>query len=79
MFNNIKMRDDLASYGLLIPAGLSYSNYDDLHDDFYLSDTDLQGAQIFEDDENPDNHAFCKAKLSDGRIVYLIGADLDFF
>lgn len=78
MSNNIKMREDLASEGLLIPAGLSYSNYDDLHDDFYLTASELEGAQM-ESDENPDNHPFCKARLSDGRIVYLISVDLDFF
>ena len=28
----IRMRDDLAKDGLLIPAGLSYDNYDDLQE-----------------------------------------------
>lgn len=73
----VRMREDLAEEQLLVPAGLSYSDYDDLHDDFYLSAEDLDGAVMWEDEEDPDSHAFCKVKLSDGRIVYMIGADLD--
>ena len=79
MTNNasIRMRDDLARDNLTIPAGLSHSNYDDLHDVIHLSATDLIGAVEYDTGEDPDSHAFCPAKLSDGRIVYLMGVDLD--
>ena len=79
MTNNasIRMRDDLARDNLLIPAGLSHSNYDDLHDVIHLSATDLIGAVEYDTGEDPDSHAFCPVKLSDGRIVYLMGVDLD--
>ena len=75
---NIRLRDDLAEQELRVPAGLGYSDYDDLHDDFYLSADDLKGATLYEDDEDPDSHAFCKVKLTDGRILYMMGVDLDF-
>jgi len=73
----IRMRKDLAEEGYSIPAGLSYSGYDNLHDDFYLTAEDLEGAVTYDNGVDPDSHAFCVARLRDGRIVYLVGADLD--
>jgi hypothetical protein len=75
----VRMRKDLAEEGVLIPAGLSYKDYDDLQEIIYLSAEDLEGAVEFDTGEDPDSHAFCPAKLADGRVVYLIGVDLDWF
>jgi hypothetical protein len=73
----VRMRDDLAQEGLLIPAGLGFSDYDDLHDDFYLSAEDLKGAVGYDNGVDSDSHPFIVVKLRDGRVVYMIGVDLD--
>jgi hypothetical protein len=73
----IKMRSDLAKEGYTVPAGLSYQEYDDLIVDFYLSEDDLVGAEGYDNGVDTDEHAFCVVKLQDGRVVYMIGADLD--
>jgi len=75
----IKMRKDLAREGILIPAGKSWSNYDDLEDVMHLSEEDLEGAYEYDTGEDPDSHAFCPVKLKNGEVVYLIGADLEWF
>jgi len=75
----IRMRKDLAEDGIRIPAGLSYKDYDDLQEIIYLSAEDLEGAYEYDTGEDPDSHAFCPAKLKDGRIVYFIGVDLEWF
>jgi hypothetical protein len=74
---NIKMRSDLAEEEYTVPAGLGFSDYDDLHADFYLSAEDLEGAVGHDNGVDPDSHPFCVVKLKDGRVVYMIGADLD--
>jgi len=76
---HIRMRRDLAQDGIQIPAGLSYKDYDDLQEIIYLKAEDLDGAVEYDTGEDPDSHAFCPAKLKDGRIVYLIGVDLEWF
>lgn len=73
----IKMRSDLAKEGYSVPAGLGFSNYDTLEDVFYLSATDLDGAEEYDNGVDPDAHPFFVIKLKDGRVVYMIGADLD--
>jgi hypothetical protein len=78
-FRPVRMRKDLAKDGIRIPAGLSYKDYDDLQEIMYLSAEDLEGAVEFDTGEDPDSHAFCPAKLADGRVVYLIGVDLEWF
>jgi hypothetical protein len=75
----IRMRRDLAREGISIPAGLSYKDYDDLQDVIYLTDEEMEGAVEYDTGEDPDSHAFCPAKLKDGRIVYFIGVDLEWF
>jgi hypothetical protein len=75
----IRMRRDLAKEGISIPAGLSYVDYDDLQEIIYLSDEEMEGAVEYDTGEDPDSHAFCPAKLKDGRIVYFIGVDLEWF
>lgn len=75
--NPVRMRDDLAQDGILIPAGARWENYDDLLDVVYLSAEDLEGAVEYDTGEDPDSHAFCPVKLKDGRVFYMIGVDLD--
>ena len=75
----IRMRRDLAKEGISIPAGLSYKDYDDLQEIIYLTDEEMDGAVEYDTGEDPDSHAFCPAKLKDGRIVYFIGVDLEWF
>ena len=73
----IEMRRDLAEEGLLVPAGLSYEDYDDLQQVIYLSAEDLDGAEEYDNGIDPDSHAFNVIKLKDGRVFYMINADLD--
>lgn len=75
--SNVRMRDDLAEQELLVPAGLSYKDYDDLQGVTYLSASDLEGAQGYDNGEDPDDHAFAVIKLKDGRVFYMISVDLD--
>ena len=72
-----RMRKDLDKEGLLIPAGKSYIDYDDLQEVEYFSAEDLQGAVEVDTGEDPDSHPFCTVKLKDGRVLYFIGVDLD--
>ena len=74
----IRMRDDLAEEGLSIPASRTFSNYDTLDDDLYISAEELEGATLGDDPADPDDHAFCYIQLKDGRSLYFIGVDLDF-
>jgi hypothetical protein len=73
----VHMRKDLAREGMQIPAGLSYVDYDDLQEVIYLTAEDMDGAVEYDTGEDPDSHAFCPVKLKDGRVVYMIGVDLD--
>jgi hypothetical protein len=75
----VRMRKDLAEEGITIPAGLSYKDYDDLQEVIHLSAEDLEGAIEWDTGEDPDSHAFCPVKLKDGRVVYMIGVDLEWF
>jgi hypothetical protein len=75
----VRMRKDLEQEGLLIPAGRSYKDYDDLQDVIHLSAEDLEGAYEYDTSEDPDSHAFCPVKLRDGQVVYMIGVDLEWF
>ena len=77
MMTQARMRKDLDKEGLLIPAGKSYIDYDDLQEVEYFSAEDLQGAIGWDTGEDPDSHAFCPVKLKDGRVLYFIGVDLD--
>ena len=73
----VRMRDDLAKQGMFVPAGLSFLNYDDLQEITFLNSTELEGAIGIETGDDPDSHPFCPVKLRDGRVFYMIGADLD--
>jgi len=74
----ISMRWDLAEEGLAVPASTTFSNYDTLDDDLYITAEELEGATQGDDPADPDDHAFWYIKLKDGRSLYFIGADLDF-
>lgn len=78
MKTNIKMRWDLAEEGLSVPASRTFSNYDTLDDDLYITAEELEGATQGSDPADPDDHAFWYVELKDGRSLYFIGADLDF-
>lgn len=75
--SQVRMRKDLAEEHLLIPAGKSYQNYDDLVDVEYFSAEDLAGAQEIDTGEDPDNHPFFTIKLKNGEVFYFMGVDLD--
>ena len=74
----IRMREDLAEEGLSVPASRTFSNYDTLDDDLYISAQELEGATQGDDPADPDDHPFCYLELKDGRSLYFISADLDF-
>lgn len=74
----IRMRDDLAQEGYSIPASRTFSNYDTLDDDLYITAEELEGAEQGDDTRDPDDHPFCYLKLKDGRSLYFVGVDLDF-
>ena len=75
----VRVRKDLAEQGILIPAGIAYRDYDDLMYIQHFSAEDLEGAEDYDTGEDPDSHAFCPVKLRDGRVVYMIGVDLEWF
>ena len=74
----IRMRDDLAKVGYAIPASRTFSDYDTLDDDLYITAKELEGAVQGDDPADPDDHPFCYVKLKDGRSLYFISVDLDF-
>lgn len=74
----IRMRDDLAKAGYAIPASRTFSNYDTLDDDLYITAKELEGAVQGDDPADPDDHPFCYVQLKDGRSLYFISVDLDF-
>ena len=74
----IRMRHDLAEEGYSVPASRTFSNYDTLDDDLYISAEELEGATYADDPADPNDHPFCFLQLKDGRSLYFIGADLDF-
>jgi hypothetical protein len=75
---NIRMRDDLAEEGLSVPASTTFSDYDTLDDDLYITAEELDGATQGDDPADPDDHAFCYVQLKDGRSLYFISVDLDY-
>jgi len=78
MKTNITMREDLAEEGLSVPASRTFSDYDTLDDDLYITAEELEGATLGDDPADPDDHAFCYVQLKDGRSLYFISVDLDF-
>ena len=72
------MRADLAEEEMSVPASRTFSNYDTLDDDLYISAKELEGATYADDPADPDDHPFCYLELKDGRCLYFISADLDF-
>ena len=78
MNTTICMRADLAEEGLSVPASRTFSNYDTLDDDLYITAEELEGATLGDDPADPDDHPFCYVQLKDGRSLYFISVDLDF-
>lgn len=74
----ISMRADLAKKGMLVPAAKTFSNYDELNDDLYVSAKELEEATLGNDPADIDDHSFCYVQLKDGRSLYFISIDLDF-
>lgn len=74
----VRMRDDLAKEGYSIPASFTFSDYD-IQDEpiMYLKAKDLEGAVGFDNGVDPDTHPFAVVKLANGKVVYMVGADLD--
>jgi hypothetical protein len=76
--DTIQMRQDLAKAGYAIPASKTFSDYDTLDDNIYITAQELEGATFGDDPADPDSHPFCYVQLKDGRSLYFISADLDF-
>jgi hypothetical protein len=72
------MRADLAEEGLSVPASRTFSDYDTLDDDLYITAEELEGAIQGDDPADADDHAFYYIQLKDGRSLYFMGVDLDF-
>jgi hypothetical protein len=75
---NVRLRDDLAEEGMSVPASATFSDYDTQDEPIiYLDEKDLQGATEYDNGVDPDTHPFFVVKLKDGRVFYMVGADLD--
>jgi len=74
----ISMRADLIEEGLAVPASTTFSNYDTLDDDIFITAEELEGATYGDDPAHPDDHPFCYVELKDGRSLYFMSVDLDF-
>lgn len=73
----IRMRSDLAGE-CSVPASTTFSNYDTLDDDIFVTAEELEGAEQGDDPADPDDHPFIYVKLKDGRSLYFMSVDLDF-
>ena len=76
--NKVRMRDDLALRGDLVPAyeGIVYP--DDGVDERYLTASDLDGAICLPDeDDSPLANNFNRIRLKTGEVFYMRGIDLD--
>ena len=72
----VRMRDDLALRGDLVPAyeGIIYP--DEGVDERYLTASDLDGAICLQDEDERENN-FNRIRLKTGEIFYMRGVDLD--
>ena len=76
--SKVIMRQDLAREGYTVPASATFSNYDTQDEPIlYLSAQDLEGAMEYDNGVDSDEHPFIVVKLKDGRVFYMVGADLD--
>ena len=71
----VRMRDDLALNKEEVPA---WTNLD--APATYLKADDLRGARYLPDlcDENSVEYNYNRIELTDGRIFFMVGVDLDF-
>ena len=76
---SVKLRDDLAIDGYEVPAYARVAAPDTGLDEVYLSELDLMGAIELEgtDDDTKAEYNFTKIQLTDGRVFYIRGVDLD--
>jgi hypothetical protein len=74
----VRMRDDLSQQDYSVPAGKSYKDYDDLQEVSWLTASELADAEEYDNGDDPDSHPFQVVKLKDGRVLYVISADLDY-
>lgn len=76
--NYVKLREDLALNGVLIPA------FDDIDKagvgETFLSAQELDGAYLLDDntDETRPHYLYEHIQLKDGRVFYVLGIDLDY-
>jgi hypothetical protein len=75
----VKMRDDLALRGVLVPAYEGVIYPDEGVDPRYLTADDLDGALNLPDlcKDNEPEYNFNRIKLKTGEIFYMHGVDLD--
>ena len=75
-----KMRDDLAMDGLSIPAFDDVLEHEHYVGEHYISAIELIGARLEGNTKNYDDprYNYTRLRLKDKRLLYFIGADLDF-
>jgi hypothetical protein len=77
----ITMRKDLAEDGLAVPAFDDIDDNGDYVGKHYITEEELLGAELegnTEDDKHP-RYDYTRLRLRDGRLLYFIGVDLDFY
>lgn len=75
------MRADLAQDGVAIPAFEDVQEDDQYVGEHYIVSEELQGSVLEGNAEYADDprYNYTRLRLKDGRLLYFIGIDLDFF
>lgn len=75
-----RMRDDLAEDGLAIPAFEDVLEHEHYVGEHYIGAEELVGAKLEGNTENCDDprYNYTRLRLSDDRLLYFVGVDLDF-
>ena len=75
MINSVRMRDDLARDGVMVPAWTALDAPVE-----FLSADELVGAKYLPDlcKEDEPEFNYNRIELADGRIYFMVGVDLDF-
>ncbi len=75
------MREDLATDGVAIPAFEDVLEGDEYVGEHYIMADELQGAVLDGNSQDCDDarYNYTRLRLTDGRLLYFIGSDLDFF
>jgi len=76
----VRMRDDLAKDGLAIPAFEDVLEHEHHVGKHYIGAEELVGAKLEGNTENCDDprYNYTRLRLSDDRLLYFVGVDLDF-